>query len=108
MVMFFLNVSIFFAAFFLGCLYKNRQIINKMIANPDAFIVMMHDLKKMLEVEEDIANTEVHIEQVGQHFYIYNKTTNQFLGQGRSIDEAMTVVIDRFPNMNFWGKGLEK
>jgi hypothetical protein len=36
-------------------------------------------------------------EQVGDAFYVYNQVTNEFVCQGKNIDEIVKAFNDRFP-----------
>jgi len=54
-------------------------------------------------VNEQISeNTiKVFIEHVKGVYYIYNKETNDFMGQGLSREEVEKVLAERFPNKRF-------
>lgn len=41
--------------------------------------------------------TILRAEQVGDAFYVYNQVTNEFVCQGKNIDEIAKAFNDRFP-----------
>jgi hypothetical protein len=41
--------------------------------------------------------TFLRAEQVGDDFYVYNQVTNEFVCQGKNIDEIATAFNNRFP-----------
>lgn len=46
---------------------------------------------------------ELNIETVGDTLYAYSKTTNQFIAQGNTIEELLTIAHKRFPGQTFFG-----
>ena len=63
---------------------------------------MINNIKQaQLELEELTEPTEIIIENHNGNFFVYNKKTNQFLGQGLSHELALGVVKERFPSMEF-------
>lgn len=53
-------------------------------------------------VTEDLDKTVmIEVRREGDQFYIYNKTTGEFLAQGTNHDEVTAVLGDRFPAKRF-------
>jgi NDP-sugar pyrophosphorylase family protein len=61
--------------------------------------------KMRKEIERNIQTAYDHLksmiilraEQVGDGFYIYNQVTNEFVCQGKNIDEIVKAFNERFP-----------
>ncbi len=41
------------------------------------------------------------VEKIDGIFYLWNRDTDDFLAQGKTIEEAADVLIERFPNTVF-------
>ena len=70
---------------------------------------MLEKIKKINEEEQQesrglIKGIEIKPEQVGNMWYAYSADDSQYLGQGPTLDEALKMVADRFPNKKFWCK----
>lgn len=77
--------------------------------NPDKIIRMLEQIKKINQDEQRdhgsaLPGVEIKSEQVGSVWYAYAAADNQFLGQGNTLEEALDMVADRFPNKKFWCK----
>ena len=86
-------VVIIVAAFWAG--WKTREL---------QAIRYLQNYRKILEnvAEEETVNTVmIEIQRDGDQFYIYDKTTGEFLAQGSNHAEVSTVLGDRFPNKRF-------
>lgn len=100
---FLINVAVVFVLNFWsykkGWRDRERSMIHNMAANPD---VMLEALNKVKELDIAESATEVEVEVNDNCFYIYNKESKLFLGQGPSLDDAMETVCHRFPDQAFW------
>lgn len=74
--------------------------------HPDRVIKMLEKIKEIntkeelgIQIKEGI---EVAPECVNNYWYAYAKDTNQFLGQGPSLEEALKQAATRFPDKKFW------
>ena len=92
-------VIINFWSYYRGWQAGQQNMIHKMADNPDIMLEAFQKIKD-LEIEEEA--TEVEVETNNNLFYIYNKETKLFLGQGTSLEDAMQIVCERFPNQAFW------
>lgn len=102
-------------AFYLGWIARGAILLAGMSDNPERFIKLLEDIKKINAAEDqsttgedalDLANsTKVRAEIVGDVFYLYRLEDNEFISQGSSIEDAMTTGQARFPDKHFW---LEK
>ncbi len=67
-----------------------------------AIIRLSNYLKaEIIKEEEDSTKVDMIIEKTGDMFYLYNKETDMFLAQGRSLDEIKLILEIRFPNVTF-------
>lgn len=60
--------------------------------------------RKMLEAaanQQEVDSVMVDIQRDGDTFFIYNKTTGEFLAQGESHDEVSSSLKQRFPTKTF-------
>ena len=76
-----------------------QHMIHKMASDPDT---MLEAFQKIKAIEIADSATEVEVELNNNLYYIYNKETKLFLGQGSSLEDAMQIVCERFPNQSFW------
>ncbi len=96
------NIAVWFSGYMLGVMRTKQQLAMNIIENPDRIMAIVQQIKDANEaVEQDENLTEVTIEQHNDRFFVYNKETSLFLGQGTSVDDAMKVVTERFPNNMF-------
>lgn len=67
-------------------------------------IRFLHNYQKMVEqaAAAETSNTVmINVQREGDQFYIYDKTTGEFLAQGSNHAEITVVLGDRFPNKRF-------
>ena len=75
--------------------------------NPERVIKMLKEIQRINETEsvEDILGAvEIKPEQVNGYWYAYSADNSQFLGQGPTLEDALKMVADRFPEKKFWCK----
>ena len=92
--------AIWFSGFLIGRTHMMRIYAQIMADDPDSMIAHLHRIKEIKEVQ-DQEQIEVIIEQHKDNFFVYNKQTKLFLGQGSTIDNAMQTVAERFPDQVF-------
>jgi len=106
-------------AFLLGCIlgafvgYRVCDHIHKAIlpdlmqrlgATPDKLEQVMQDLKKEIGQEEGLDNvTEINIkvEQHGEQLYVFRKSNDEFLAQGRNYEELLKILQSKFKDVKF-------
>jgi len=103
------------AAFYLGWIARGAILLAGMSDNPEKFIKLLEDIKKINTAEsagfeggEAVAiaqGIKVRAEEVSGIFYIYDLKDNQFIAQGTSVEDAFNLAQKRFPGKSFW---LEK
>ena len=96
-------------AMWIGWHLRGIVILANLAENPDRVIGMLEKIKKINEEEQQESNgkltgIEIKPEQVGNMWYAYAADDNQFLGQGSTLEDALKMVSDRFPNTKFWCK----
>ena len=63
---------------------------------------IMQELSEQLEEEaESDELIQINIEQHSGVFYVYNKQTDEFMGQGSSKEQLEDVLAKRFPGKRF-------
>lgn len=101
---FFIIAGIAFAA---GWNMRAIAILHNLAKNPEHFIKMLEQIKKINEkVEDGIPESAValEIERVGDTLYAYSKETNQFMGQAPDLKSLLETVHKRFPGQVFFGE----
>ena len=96
-------------AMWIGWHLRGIVILANLAEDPDRVIGMLEKIKEINEEEAKeskglLKGIEIKPEQVGNMWYAYSADNNQFLGQGPTLDEALKMVADRFPNKKFWCK----
>jgi hypothetical protein len=96
-------------AMWIGWHLRGIVILAKLSDDPDGVIRMLEKIKKINEEEDQefkskISGIEIKPELVGDMWYAYTADNNQFLGQGPTLEDALKMVADRFPNKKFWVK----
>ena len=108
-----LNVALYILIFALGFRLGSRWVIWKIAR----FVIDrrkdLPQILKELDVELDAVErrpdslpndaVEINVEREGEHYYLYRKSNNQFLGQGATLKDALDSVKKRFPDETFWG-----
>ena len=95
-------VIIYGIGFYSGRRYMIQKFTNMMHEQTDEMIIRLQMIKQLDDMDEEEIQTEVVVEQHNDSYFVYNKSTKMFLGQGPSVDEAMTAVIKRFPGQAFF------
>jgi hypothetical protein len=100
----FIIYAIIFAA---GWIANHMMFKYHMHENPEKMLELVEQLKQIKETndkqkfrdkEPDVI---VRVEHYGTLTYLFDKTSDQFLGQGLTIDEAMEKAVKRFPDTKF-------
>lgn len=102
---FLIYIVVAVVAFWLGWHARGIIFLANISENPERVIAMLERIKQ-LNADEDqspaMDSIEVRIEQVGKMVYAYAKDTDNFLGQGSTLEEALSAAADRFPDKKFW------
>ena len=96
-------------AMWIGWHLRGIVILANLAEDPDRVIGMLEKIKKINEEEQQeskgvLPGVEIKPEQVGNMWYAYAADNNQFLGQGPTLEDALKMVADRFPDKKFWCK----
>jgi hypothetical protein len=106
---FLIYASVAVIAAWIGWHLRGVALLIKLSRDPRATIDLLEQLKAIND-QEDAAEPvkgkanwiEVKAEQVGQMVYAYAADSNQFLGQGSTIEEAVKSAQARYPAKVFW------
>lgn len=95
-------IAFYWLGFFIGRYYMTRRFTQIMVDNPEGMIKQLKEIQQIKKnFDEDEDGIDVVVEQRNDLYYVYNKATQCFLGQGHSVDEAMEVVYQRYPDKEF-------
>lgn len=101
-ITFLVNIAIWGLGYFTGVMRARHQMSARIVEDPDRILGIINKIKQENEkFNEENFPTEILIEERDSRFFVYNKETSLFLGQGDSIDDAMDTVCKRFPNIVF-------
>lgn len=102
-----LCVIVFVTGYVAGWVGHARGFLNRLLENPDDMIRILNDYKKQAGITDAVTVTgtvrEVDVEQENGQFYLYAKDNGQFLGQGPTLDDALSAAKQRFPDQAFQG-----
>lgn len=101
LISFIVNAIIYGLGFYAGRQYMIKTYARLMVEDTEGMIEHLKNVQKIKIVEDEDNFTEVLVEHRDNSYYVYNKATSLFLGQGKSIDEAMQIVTERYPNQAF-------
>jgi len=100
---------IFVVGYAAGWFRASKYMLDRMLEKPDAVMELLKKYKAAKdEVDaEDVGTAlvvrEIEIQKENSAFYLYAKDNGEFLGQGTTLDQALEVVKQRFPEQNFAG-----
>jgi hypothetical protein len=76
--------------------WRLREIHAKVVTKK-----IMQQLSEELEETENEELIQINIEQHSGVFYVYNKHTAEFMGQGNTKEDLEDVLAKRFPGKRF-------
>ena len=100
-----LNIIFAVFMFWLGYNYAKLKFLYRISERPEEMMDILTKIKKINDEEKVGAPPEsiwVQTEEAQGYFYLYDKNTNQFLGQGKTVADALKMASDRFPGKTFW------
>ena len=103
MVQFIIYAMIFAA----GWIANHLMFKYSITENPEKMRELIEELKQIKEdndkqkFRDKDPDVIVRIEHYGTLTYLFDKTTDQFLGQGLTVDEALEKAEKRFPTTKF-------
>lgn len=69
-------------------------ILAKLRGNSDNRIRVSHPIVSVQKIT-------LKVEKIDGIFYLWNKDTDDFLAQGKTVEEATNILVERFPNTIF-------
>ena len=98
--------------FLLGWHAHTAIMIQRLSDNPDPMIEILKKIKESNDKDEGLTEqqirnkekgwTEIHTEQINSVWYVYEKETNKFLGQGSDLEKTLVEIGSRNPDKTFW------
>jgi hypothetical protein len=98
-------ILFFIAGYFMGWFRASKQMLDRMLSKPESMIELLEKYKTAKEEDSSKVSgvREIEIQKENNAFYLYAKDNGEFLGQGTTLDQALEVVKQRFPEQNFAG-----
>ena len=103
-----LYIAGIYFVFWLGQKTQNFFTLRQ-IYDPDRFIKIANTVKKFKLEQDDLEDTAaedataVKVERHGDMLYAYTKHDDQFVAQGKNLQELLDQVKHKFPNQKFFG-----
>jgi hypothetical protein len=94
-------------AFWLGWHARGIMIMAAIARDPDNAIKILEKIKEINaeELPKELDRNSVTIvrsEMVNGQWYLYTDHENEFLAQGSSLEQALKIASQRFPERAFW------
>jgi hypothetical protein len=98
-------VLVFIVGYFMGWFRASKHMLDRMLSKPESMIELLEKYKAVKEEDSSEVSgvREIEIQKENNAFYLYAKDNGEFLGQGTTLDQALEVVKQRFPEQNFAG-----
>ncbi len=97
------TLLLWFGGFMLGYWFANYRLIARLLSNPDGVIKLLEKYKREDSTLEETDPKPLRVERHADMIYLFNSETNEFLAQGKTLQEALEIVRQRFPNVDFKG-----
>lgn len=103
-----MELLIFILGVVAGWNLNSWRIMRRIIEDPDKMLKAIERVKELQqevkELNRSTSGREIRIEKHGDMLYLFAKDTDEFLAQGKSLQEALDVVETRYPDQTFQGK----
>ncbi len=98
---------IFILGFIAGWFRASKAILDKLLSDPKSMISLLEKYKEAKEENESTSDSKevrkLKVERHGEMLYLFAEDTDEFLAQGKSLQEALAIIEKRFPNKTFIG-----
>lgn len=103
-----LYIAGIYFVFWLGQKTQNFFTLRQIYDDPDRFIKIANTVKKFKLEQDDLEEsvedaTSVKVERHGDMLYAYTKADDQFVAQGKNLQELLDQIKHKFPNQKFFG-----
>lgn len=99
------NILCFWAGYRLGLRVAVVRMIANILKDPTELQNAIKEYSKAVAQEQAQTQRqgvrELRVELHGGHYYLYAKDTDEFLGQGSTLEAAMELVAQRYPGVEF-------
>lgn len=94
-----------FLGYVMGWLNHSTHVAKRILKDPDYMINILEKYKTALKKENAGLSDarELIAEKQKDMFYLFAKDNNEFIGQGKTVEEALEAAKKRFPNQSFKG-----
>ncbi len=105
LIMVAVNIFCFWAGYRLGLRVAVVRMIASILKDPTELQNAIKEYSKAVAQEQAQTQRqgvrELRVELHGGHYYLYAKDTDEFLGQGSTLEAAMDLVAQRYPGVEF-------
>lgn len=96
-----LHIVEFFSIFMIGYVVGKHILAARLRNSPDRAIKELQQyINNKTETTASAATTLI-VEQTNDQYYLFTKDTDQFVGQGTTLEQAIESARQRFPNKQF-------
>ena len=97
-----LHIVEFISIFMIGYVVGKHILAARLRNSPDRAIKELQQyIDSKTETAPVSAVTILKVEQTNDQYYLFTKDTDQFVGQGTTLEQAIEIAQQRFPNKTF-------
>ena len=97
---------VFWAGYMWGIRVAVMRIIASIADNPEHLGRALDDFRAIRNSKDTLSDTsagDIIVEQHGSQLYLYDSQDNQFLAQGSTLEQALELVAQRYPDRKYKG-----
>ena len=98
-----IDILIVVLAFWLGWKLRGFWLIISLAARPELLAEVARQAKNIADKDPEATPRRIRVEREGECLYLYAEDTNEFLGQGATLEAALEQIELRYPNEEFHG-----
>lgn len=97
-----LHIVEFVSIFMIGYVFGKHILASRLRNSPDQAIKELQQyINSKKETKPSSTATTLKVEQANDQYYLFTKDTDQFVGQGTTLEQAIDAARQRFPNKQF-------
>ena len=101
---FIIDLLVLLAVFWLGWKLRGVWIVITLAARPQLMAEIARQAQDIAQAEVEGEPRNIRVEKHADCLYLYAEDNDEFLAQGKTLEEALAQVELRFPNKEFQGK----
>ena len=95
---------VFWAGYTWGVRVAVMRIITSIAQDPEHLGRALDDFRAVRKVKDtDDTTGDIIVERHGGQLYLYDREDNEFLAQGATLEQALELVANRYPDRKYTG-----